>query len=91
MKSNHKKIVVDLHGNLKWPILLVLQFVVGTNSKSLLSKINQHKIPNIEDLLVPLLISSFLVLGICNFKFLPYLLLHGLNIISHILCCLTHS
>ena len=41
-KSNHISIVVDLLSNLKWPILLVLQFVVSTNKKSFLSKIDQH-------------------------------------------------
>ena len=95
-KSNHISIVVDLLSNLKWPILLVLQFVVGTNRKSLISKIDQHEIPNIENLLTLnlltlLLISNLLVLDICSFKFLPHLFLHGLNTVSHILCCLTHS
>ena len=41
-KSNHISIVVDFLSNLKWPILLALQFVVGTNRKSLLSKIDRH-------------------------------------------------
>ena len=75
---------------MEWPIFLVLQLVVGTHGKPLLSKLDQHYIPNTEDLFTPLLISNFFVLGICSFKFLSQLLLHGLNMISHILCSLTH-
>ena len=37
-KSNNISIVVDLLSNLKWSIPLVLQFVVGTNKKTLISK-----------------------------------------------------
>ena len=39
-KSNHISIVVDLLCNLEWPIFLVLQLVVGTNGKPLLSKVD---------------------------------------------------
>jgi len=90
-KSNHIGIVVDLLSILKWPILLVLQFIGSTDWKLLLPKVDQYQIPNKEDLLTPLLISSFLRLSIWRFKFLPNFFLHSLNAFSHIFCSLAHS
>ena len=81
-KSNQICIIVDLLSNQKWSILLVLQFIVSTNRKPLLPKVDQYQIPNIEGLLSFFLISSFLLLSIRSFKFLPNFFLHSLNVVN---------
>ena len=81
-KGNQICIIVDFLSNQKWSILLVLQFIISTNRKPLLPKVDQYQMPNIKDLLSPFLISSFLVLSIQNFKFLPNFFLHSLNAVN---------